>query len=271
MMIIQLFYFTSTGNTEYLVKEAQKYLSESGNKVSVDEINKKNLKISEEADLTGFFYPVWSSDLPSPVKGFLMNGKKLKEKRIFLIGNCAVFSGDTGKNFKREFEEKTDNKIVFADSIRMPSNVNIPGFKRFSVNDEKKRSIIEASKERLRQMLDKILAGEIFIEGSNPIKSLGGKLQRKISKTSFSGFTAQLNVDYEKCKECHNCYKICPVGNIHINDDNSIFFGDECIFCLSCYNLCPEDAINFGEKTKDTEKYKRYKGPDGNFKHSFYR
>lgn len=268
-MIIQLFYFTSTGNTEYLVKEAQKYLSEIGNTVSVGEIN-KHVKFLEEAELTGIFYPVWSSDLPFPVKEFLTDNE-FSNKNIFLIGDCAVFSGDTGRNFKRELEEKTDNKVVFADSIKMPSNVNIPGFERFSVNEEKKKEIVKNSKEKLRQMLDKILAGEIYIEGSNPIKSLGGKMQRKISKTSFSGFTSQLDVDYEKCKECHNCYKICPEGNIHINDDNSIFFGDECIFCLSCYNLCPEDAINFGEKTKDTKKYKRYKGPDGNFKHSFYR
>ena len=98
---------------------------------------------------------------------------------------------------------------------------------------------------------------------------------------------------------------MCPVNNIHLDNINpekngieksriedkngndvSIYtvdinkavpgekdscFGLDCIVCLKCYNLCPYDAVLIGEKSRDTKRYRRYKGPSADFKPVVYR
>lgn len=55
-----------------------------------------------------------------------------------------------------------------------------------------------------------------------------------------------LGIDYEKCVECMECVKDCPVFLYHKNEDGKIIFEDKhkrCILCGHCIAVCPEDAI----------------------------
>ena len=60
------------------------------------------------------------------------------------------------------------------------------------------------------------------------------------------------------CIGCGTCARICPRGNIRLEDGRPVF-GTNCIGCLSCLQYCPKEAINMG---RITEKRQRYPNPD---------
>ena len=62
----------------------------------------------------------------------------------------------------------------------------------------------------------------------------------------------------DACIGCGTCARICPRGNITLQDKKPRF-GTDCIGCLSCLQFCPKEAINMG---KVTEKRERFPNPN---------
>ncbi len=58
----------------------------------------------------------------------------------------------------------------------------------------------------------------------------------------------------DKCVACGQCAKICPRGNIRI-EDNKAVIGSDCSQCLGCLQYCPESAISIGAITDKREHY----------------
>ena len=56
------------------------------------------------------------------------------------------------------------------------------------------------------------------------------------------------------CIGCGTCVKICPRGNIRLEDGRPVF-GALCIGCLSCVQYCPKQAINIGRITEKRERF----------------
>ena len=62
----------------------------------------------------------------------------------------------------------------------------------------------------------------------------------------------------EACNGCETCSKVCPVGNIQMQEGKPIFL-HHCEQCVACVQWCPQQAINFKNKT---QKRGRYHHPD---------
>ena len=65
----------------------------------------------------------------------------------------------------------------------------------------------------------------------------------------------------EQCIGCGLCVELCPVDNIELLDERSIF-GDHCALCMRCVHACPQEAIQIGKLT--VNKF-RWRGPKGDF------
>lgn len=50
----------------------------------------------------------------------------------------------------------------------------------------------------------------------------------------------------DRCVLCRKCEKICPLGNIRIDQDGKFRFGKNCIMCTRCSFGCPTDAFKIG-------------------------
>ena len=58
----------------------------------------------------------------------------------------------------------------------------------------------------------------------------------------------------DACIGCGTCEKVCPCGNIRLQDGRPVF-GTDCIGCLSCVQFCPKSAINIGRITEKRERF----------------
>lgn len=58
----------------------------------------------------------------------------------------------------------------------------------------------------------------------------------------------------EKCNGCTICAKVCPVGNITMSADKPVW-SHRCEQCLACIQWCPKEAIQYGKKTPNYERY----------------
>jgi NAD-dependent dihydropyrimidine dehydrogenase PreA subunit len=260
-MRINIEYFTSTGNTLWLALEAGRLLEERGHEVRLYEAIKDGLTSGEECDLIGVFYPVWGSDLPDPLRDLVHELPEGCGKRMFLLGTCAAFTGDTGMFWKRIVEAKGYD-CFYVDHVLMPSNVGIPGFNFWPPPKPQKRDrMLESARERLVEIVDAILGEQSKTDGTGWLDRLGGGMQRR-----FYGAVdlkkRQFVVDGERCSRCGLCRRMCPTANIALAEDGSVRFGSACIFCLKCYNLCPENAVLIGPSSRNDKRFRRYKGPN---------
>ncbi len=260
-MKINLLYFSSTGNTHFICKKFKEKLSQLEHNVTEFDIVTENQSQVLDCDMLGIFYPVWACTLPPYFFDFMknINLNKAKGKKVFIIATYESFIGNTNVLFKRKLQRKGFT-VVFQSHFLFPANVYIPG-----INFSKKPTKAEID-EMVNSALSRIDYECIQIL-SEQYKKEKISFKHKIISWGFRRcyilfniFKRRMKINKSKCTKCCLCVKICPTGNINLNPEKEIKIGNNCIFCVKCYNLCPQNAILIGKKSKNTEKYKRYKG-----------
>lgn len=59
----------------------------------------------------------------------------------------------------------------------------------------------------------------------------------------------------DSCVGCELCSKVCPVSNI-IMVDGKPEWKSKCISCTACYHVCPQQAVQYGNATKNKGQYR---------------
>ena len=60
-------------------------------------------------------------------------------------------------------------------------------------------------------------------------------------------------VDASRCISCGRCSKMCPVGDIIVDEIPQ--WQSHCTGCMACFHACPHHAINFGKMTQKKGQY----------------
>ena len=93
--------------------------------------------------------------------------------------------------------------------------------------------------------------------GGNPPRNALFEKESRVFSGLHARHAAKFTVN-DRCVGCGTCAKLCPRGNIRLEEGRPVF-GGNCIGCLSCLQYCPQAAINMG---KITEKRERYPHPE---------
>jgi ferredoxin len=59
----------------------------------------------------------------------------------------------------------------------------------------------------------------------------------------------------DDCIKCGICEKVCPVGNIGLDDVGRPYFNHHCEQCMACIQFCPKRAINYKDRTQNRRRY----------------
>lgn len=220
-----VFYFSGTGNTLWAANQLAEHLQNCP--VYSIEAPLDFTAIIDTLDQVVFAYPIYGSDLPLPMKQFLMR-LPLGERTIktYSIVTQWQFSGDGGVLI-REFLPK---RFTLSGSahIFMPNNISVTPFKA------------------------------IFRYTNDPIK-----LKKVLDKAhkKISGFADDIKKDQARIVADQ---PFCPMKNLS-EDEKTPKAAGKCALCLRCYNYCPVQAITYMGKKHDPRRGLPYRMPEMDF------
>ncbi len=86
-----------------------------------------------------------------------------------------------------------------------------------------------------------------------------------------------LGINLDKCTNCRQCIKECPMRIFSVDEKKQTIFDDskECILCGHCIAVCPENAINFKDMRDEAVNFEANQDPSEfisyNIMHQFLR
>ncbi len=231
-----IYCFSSTGNSLYTAKRIAEEIG-----AAVLPMTTENSVCDD--DVIGFVFPVYFWGLPRIVSRFIAKLQiNLKDAYVFSV----VTYGGSGPDVSG-----LTNKLLQAKGVRLnyggSLNTVTNYVPEYTVNDSEARRI--KTEAELERMIVRIKNRE-----SNHLPSftaINSFINRFCpSEDSDRHFSVSPN-----CTGCGTCQKVCPVGNIVMENDRPQFL-HRCEHCLGCLHNCPAAAIDWKSKTKGKKRYR---------------
>ncbi len=252
-----IYYFSGTGNTLYLAKEAARLLD--GALIPIVSTS-DNEAVCPDTDIFGIVYPVYYNDLPAAVKAFARKLRHIEKKYVFALCNYGGCGGQSLKTLK-EIIRSNGGELSAAYGIHMPQNA----FKKPWVNNKR---LINKSVSKIGKLAAAVKAGKRVVYKNSLLDKVlihiheSLVIKVKASLAGYSGLTAETELDAlihsadrcfqatGNCTGCGLCVRVCPAGNIKLKDGRPVWLG-RCENCLACFDWCPSKAIKGALVAKD--------------------
>ena len=244
-----VFYFSGTGNSLYAAKKIGEAIGESVLDIA-SAIHKGTFEFPiTSAQTIGFVFPLYAWSAPEMVFDFISHLK--------LDGHYVFAAATYGQNIGRfdKFFEKAGIRLNSAFSINMPNNYI------YVWDQEKQQRCLEAADRRIALIREKIRNRENIID-------IHCELNGRHVPEAMTAFAPRMNAQWSQtlrdvsefyvtdaCVGCGLCAKVCNGDAIRIVDGKPLW-GNTCTKCLACLHLCPQQAIQFGEYTSGSGRYK---------------
>lgn len=244
-MAAQIFYYTGTGNSLWVARKVAEGL-DGAELVSMPECR----RTQEVPGTLGLVFPVYIWGVPAPVLRFVDSLKGLHPDYCFAVATNGGQVSNTLVQLKRVMRER-GLSLSSGFEVRMPSNYipwGGPGpkeeqEKRFKLAERKAAVIARAVKDKANMPVEK------------------GPFWQRIVFTSFyrltfsrvPGMDRPFRAD-EKCNACGICAKVCPASNVALARGRPVW-KHQCHQCFACLQWCPQQAVQYGKKTPNYERY----------------
>lgn len=279
-MNISIFYFSGTGNTWWVAQKITEIFQEKGHEAKSISIEKEGMdwekalpEILKDADIIGIGFPVYGSSIPMNmenwVKNYLCNVEDSLRRgmRGFVFDTMAMFSGDTPL-LMRKILKKCGIPTQQAINIRMLCNLpQMPSLMTWDKDEQD--ALLEKAKKKCHKLVDNVLQDKKWVMRRDPFTRFIAWIQRVGMKLEGKKIKELFQIDHDKCNLCGLCVKFCPVNNLSIEETEEkakVKYGDDCVYCVRCFDHCPQDAIIIMKRTRDTEKYRRFRNQIPGFK-----
>jgi Fe-S-cluster-containing hydrogenase component 2 len=242
-----IYYFTGTGNSLWVARTLAWALGDA-NLVSLSDWKEDDAATSSRN--VGLVFPVYIWGIPGRIIRFVKGLKGLEQCYTFAVAVNGSQVANTLVQLERIVKKKGAT-LSAGFEITMPSNYipwGGPGpeeerRKRFESAAAKIPAIAACVKNRERRPVEK---GPLWQRA----------LFTPIYKLSFSKIPTmdkQFWAD-DKCNQCAICSKVCPSRNIGLDAGKPVW-NHQCEQCFACLQWCPKEAIQYGKKTPQYERY----------------
>lgn len=253
-------YFSGTGNGLYM---AQKIGALLGDEIlSIPELHRdkaksqaciKQLTEGYKARL-GIVFPIYAWNVPELVDAWLADFAIPKGTYIYAVGVCGENVGNTFKHLSKKLHAK-GLYLSAAYSVVSPNNYIVVGktdvdakerqVKLFGEMEKQAQEIADAVKHK-RADYYQVVKGPVPWLTTGLINPLFNRFGR--SDKAFYADT--------RCTHCGLCERICPVKNIHLDEDEHLpKWRGHCTMCTACLHKCPVQAIQYGKATVGKGRY----------------
>lgn len=251
-MKIGVFYFSGTGNTEFVAHEFRRAFGPA-HTTDIFSIENQPKYLSkshlDKYDMLGFGAPVYGFNVPLIFLRFINRLPDVNKKRTFVFLTAAgdglaainyptsillhkgyhVINGTTFFLPSNVIVKKIENDVLFFKLFGLVARQNIGKMFKDSRQDVKQvtQVILQAEKNpKVRRLWMRLISGI-----SRPVVYIGGSLPMKYV----------IHVT-DNCDQCGICARACPTRNIKMSL-RKVKFGTACTICYRCINICPRQAI----------------------------
>lgn len=239
-----IFFFSGSGNSRWIADRIAEMTNDTAINISEYIKGKYDKYDFTEENTIGIIFPIYTWDIPIPMREFLKKLKISSKAYTYAICTCG---DDTGKAITHL------RKLIRTDaawSVQMP-NTYIPMF-QLDPEDVMQDKLRKTS-EQIKDIATAITAKEKRFdikEGSFPV------LKTYIVNPLFIRFACNAKGFHieGQCTECGTCCKVCPMGNITLTGGKPKW-GKECVHCMACIHACPENIIQYSNTTQKKGRY----------------
>ena len=243
-----IYYFSGTGNSKTIALRLATMCQEKTACITTIRNNYREDKV------LGFVFPVYAWGLPKVMRQFI---QQLKRHQLplytFMVCTCGDDIGYTEKEIRLLLSQK-GILLNAAWSIRMPNTyVVLPGFDIDTPSlTQKKLTHAWAKIEEIAHQINRRNKDVIDIH-PGPFPFIKSRVLRPLFNRFLTGDNKFRSND--SCIHCGICTTVCPMENIHLNDNGNPVWNGNCTNCMACYHNCPQHAIDFGPFTKNKGQY----------------
>ena len=250
-----ILYFSGTGNSRYCAR----LLGEALQDECVDAFHYIRDGIAGEFASRKpwvFVCPTYCWRIPRVFADFIRSAHFSGSRDAYFVMTCGGEVGNAPAANRTLCAEKALTcRGTF--SIVMPDNyiVLFP-----APTQEETQKLLAAAPAAVRACADRILAGQNAPEHT---AGFADKLKSGMVNTLFYRFNMQPKrfTVSDACVSCGKCEKVCPLGNIHMQDGRPVW-GNHCTHCMACLSGCPAEAIEYGKSTRGKARYQCPAGQD---------
>ena len=223
-----IFYFTATGNSLAVAKRI------GGTLIPIPQIvDSGNLHYKD--DVIGVVFPVYWATAPDMVFKFIEKAR-FESEYLFLLATSGGMPGASLHAVQRLAKQNGYkfhylNDIVMIDNTMSMASIESQVSKLSAETFEAKIALIQKDIAEREKNSDK---------KANVFSSVFTFVVSKIP--NYEKWPQKFSLDCN-CNRCKTCVKVCPAGNIEVND--KVNFSKRCTGCLACFHNCPEKAIHF--------------------------
>lgn len=238
---LTLFYFSGSGNTEWV---SEKFAAELSGKydvesVDIDEFDRLGKRFDDDFAVAGVIYPVHALNAPANVLNFLKKSLPEGEARRFFIVKSPgdpFFNGGATTEI-RKIVNRNGYIVTHESLVVMPANV----FMRY--RDSFISKLLEVAEKKIRKAALEIMEDKIVLHRNPWWIRFSTWFFSRLETFGAPFFGKDLKVS-SACTKCGLCVKVCPKGNITQKSDGKPRFSWKCMICMRCIYKCPDNAIS---------------------------
>jgi flavodoxin/ferredoxin len=236
-----IYFFSGTGNTYLVAKKIRDVLNENGLPTDLLPLAKADPVNANPDRLIGIGFPVAVHSTYPVVLEFIRRMPVAKSGcSVFLFSTLAgTASGAIGSIV--QILKRKGYRVIAAREITMPRN-----FWMTSSDLDLRDGITEKGLSVAAAFAGSLLIGDGKIPSAGKAELFFMKLVNTPLTWSICRLAYPLSLRKESCSKCKICSRICPVGNITMQDYPTI--GKNCQICMRCVSYCPSRAIELGHK-----------------------
>ena len=248
-----IFYFSGTGNSQYVAKVLGDATKEAVVNITRDEMEKELEYNLKEGENLGFVFPIYWWGMPVLVEEFVRKMKVKLGVDNYIYGVSTY--GLQPHNGLKDLEKLLVKKGMYLDAtyeVKMVDNYVVG----YDIAGKEKQEVIYS---QARIKIDSIIH-DVAERQHSKIRDIIGTTIKPIVHSVYK-HTDHRKKFYvtEDCTGCGYCAKNCPCQAI-VMENNKPVWKENCSFCLKCIHSCPKQAVQNGKGTKERSRYLNHMG-----------